>query len=183
MWGITRRTKYGLRALCSLTDTYGKGPQSTGKLATEERIPRLYLLQIMSALKTHGIVNSRGGRNGGFELKRPPGSITLGSIVRVFEGAPVPLKCAGTTDPHACEECAEIQICATRQVMTQLADAVGTLLEHITLADINALAKDGEGSKTEGLRSGWQVHLNAAQSTRGARRPKVGRHWGFSPTN
>lgn len=45
-----------------------------------------FLRKIMQALSRNGIVRSRKGPGGGFMLAKDPGSITVGSIIEIFQG-------------------------------------------------------------------------------------------------
>jgi Rrf2 family protein len=135
---ISKRTKYALRALYSLTRQYGGGPVLIATLAREERIPLKFLEAILLELKTHGIVDSRKGRHGGYRLNRSPAQITIGSVVRVLEGPLAPLPCASETAFRACEECEDAQRCGTRIVMKEVRDAIAAILDGTTLADVVA---------------------------------------------
>ena len=99
---ISKRTKYALRALYSLTRQYGGGPVLIATLAREERIPLKFLEAILLELKTHGFVASRKGRHGGYQLNRSPSQITIGSVVRVV-----------TT---FCTACSPLMICSFEMV-------------------------------------------------------------------
>lgn len=135
---ISKRTKYALRALYSLTRQYGGGPVLIATLAREERIPIKFLEAILLDLKTHGIVDSRKGRHGGYRLNRSPSQITIGGVVRVLEGPLAPLPCASETAFRPCEECEDAQRCGTRIVMKQVRDAIAAILDGTTLADVVA---------------------------------------------
>lgn len=138
---ISKRTKYALRALYSLTRHYGDGegePVLIATVAREEKIPLKFLEAILLELKTHGIVDSRKGRRGGYRLNKPPGEVTIGSIVRVLEGPLAPLPCASETAFRPCEECEDAMRCGTRTVMREVRDAVAAILDSTTLADVVA---------------------------------------------
>jgi Rrf2 family protein len=135
---ISKRTKYALRALYSLSRHYGGEPVLIATLAQEERIPLKFLEAILLELKTHGIVDSRKGRHGGYRLDKPPGEVTIGSIVRVLEGPLAPLPCASETAFRPCEECEDAARCGTRTVMREVRDAIAAILDSTTLADVVA---------------------------------------------
>ncbi len=135
---ISKRTKYALRALYSLTRQYGGGPVLIATLAREERIPLKFLEAILLELKTHGIVDSRKGRHGGYRLNGSPSQITIGRVVRVLEGPLAPLPCASETAFRPCEECEDAQRCGTRIVMKEVRDAIAAILDGTTLADVVA---------------------------------------------
>jgi Rrf2 family protein len=63
-------------------------------LAERGGIPKKFLEHILLMLKSGGIVKSKSGRGGGYELSKPPEQITIGSVVRIIEGPVAPLRCA-----------------------------------------------------------------------------------------
>ncbi|HEX8984955.1 MAG TPA: Rrf2 family transcriptional regulator [Bryobacteraceae bacterium] len=135
---ISKRTKYALRALYALTRQYGGEPVLISTLARDERIPLKFLEAILLELKTHGIVESRKGRRGGYRLRRPPGEVTIGSVVRTLEGPLAPLPCASETAFVPCEECGDVALCGTRMVMREVRDAIAAILDGTTLEDVVA---------------------------------------------
>jgi len=133
---ISKRTKYALRALYALTRQYGGEPVLIATLAREERIPLKFLEAILLELKTHGIVESRKGRRGGYRLRGPPAEVTIGSVVRTLEGPLAPLPCASESAFVPCEECGDVALCGTRMVMREVRDAMAAILDGTTLEDI-----------------------------------------------
>ena len=55
-------------------------------LAEKEHIPQRFLLKIMRSLARAGLVKSHRGADGGFALNKPPGAITLLSVIEAVEG-------------------------------------------------------------------------------------------------
>ena len=70
------KAKYGLRALVALTRDYGRGPVLIADLAASESIPRKFLELILLDLKRKGILQSKKGKGGGYNLSRPPSLIS-----------------------------------------------------------------------------------------------------------
>jgi Rrf2 family protein len=133
---ISKKAKYGLRALYALARRYGAGPVMVRTLAEEEQIPKKFLELILLELKNSGIVASRQGKLGGYLLNKPPQEITLGRVIRIIDGPLAPLPCASETAYHKCEECIDEKTCGTRLVMRQVRDATALILDNTTLADV-----------------------------------------------
>lgn len=133
---ISKRTQYGLKALVALGRQHGAGPVLISSLASEENIPLKFLEGILLDLKGHGLLESKRGKNGGYLLRQPPSSITIGSIIRVMEGPLAPLPCASESAFRPCEECADVGACGTRIIMRQVRDAIAGVLDQATLADV-----------------------------------------------
>jgi Rrf2 family protein len=154
---ISKRTKYALRALYSLARQHGGEPVLIATLAREERIPLKFLEAILLELKTHGIVESRKGRHGGYRLNKAPSEITIGSVVRVLEGPLAPLPCASETAFHPCEECEDAMRCGTRTVMREVRDAIAAILDGTTLADV--VARIDEANKADKPEDGSMYYI------------------------
>ena len=55
-------------------------------LAQTEAVPANFLAQILGKLRTHGLIVSRRGNQGGYTLARPPEEISLHDILMAVEG-------------------------------------------------------------------------------------------------
>jgi Rrf2 family protein len=60
-------------------------------LARSEGIPLKFLEQILLALKNGGLLRSKRGVGGGYQLVAKPTRITLGEVVTIFDGPFDPL--------------------------------------------------------------------------------------------
>jgi len=132
---ISKKTKYGLKALLHLARQYDKGPILIADLAREENIPKKFLEAILLSLKNNGILHSRKGKGGGYYLGRHPSSITFGQAVRIMEGPLAPVPCVSETAYAPCTECQNEQTCGIRLVMKDVRDAIAKILDGTTLAD------------------------------------------------
>lgn len=84
---LSVKSDYAARAVLGLVRrAHLRAPVPVDTLATENGIPAGYLVQILIELKAHRIVRSQRGKEGGYELARPPAEITLGDIVRCVHG-------------------------------------------------------------------------------------------------
>ena len=133
---ISKRTQYGLKAMLALASRYGEGPVLIATLSKQETIPIKFLELILLDLKGGGLLVSKKGPRGGYQLSRPPSTITLGGLIRMMEGPLAPLPCASETAYRPCDECADIESCGTRIIMRQVRDATANVLDGTTLADL-----------------------------------------------
>jgi Rrf2 family protein len=131
---ISKKTKYGLQALFALTRRYGEGPVLIAVLAKGEEIPLKFLESILLDLKGRGIVESKKGPRGGYQLSVAPSKITVGTVIRVLEGPLAPLPCASESAYRPCDECSDVEHCETRILMREVRDAIAGVLDHTTLA-------------------------------------------------
>jgi Rrf2 family protein len=133
---ISKKTQYGLKAVLNLASRYGQGPVLIATISEEEAIPVKFLELILLSLKSHGLLSSKKGKGGGYELTRPPSTITVGSLIRMMEGPLAPLPCASETAFRPCDECPDIESCGIRIIMRQVRDAMASVLDRTTLADL-----------------------------------------------
>jgi Rrf2 family protein len=144
---ISRKTKYALQALGCLADNEAGEPMLIADLAERERIPRKYLEAILVALRKGGVLTSRAGRGGGYQLASPAGEISLARVVAILDGDLAPLPCLADTNPVCCDECDDLETCGTRLVMAEVKRTVTATLEGLTLADIVARARDARARR------------------------------------
>jgi len=135
---MTNKSKYGLKALLVLAQEAGRGPVLVADLADREAIPRKFLETILLELKHRGVVQSRKGRGGGYFLRRKPSEVTFGEVIRVLEGPLAAVPCVSQTAYMKCAECVDEQTCGVRLAMKVVRDATARILDHTTLADVNA---------------------------------------------
>lgn len=130
---LSRKSDYALRALLTLGDRYGQGPISIRELAEQNDVPQRFLEQIMLDMKKVGWVSSIPGRIGGFQLAKSPDEITMGQVVRHFDGVLAPITCVSTT--HY-EPCSQEWKCRFRRVLLEIRNFTAQLMEKATLAKV-----------------------------------------------
>ena len=135
---LSSKTKYGLKALLTLAREHGSGPISVATLAARNEIPKKFLEAILLELNRHDIVGSKKGKTGGYFLRRPPEEITFGQAIRVLEGPLAAVPCVSRTAYRRCDECPDEAICGVRLAMKRVRDATAEILDHTTLAAVNA---------------------------------------------
>lgn len=134
---LSRKSKYGLKALLVLAREAGRGPVLISALADREAIPKKFLEAILLELKRHGLVHSRKGKGGGYFLGRRPAEITFGQVIRVLDGPLAAVPCVSQTAYMRCAECLDEATCGVRLAMKEVRDATAEILDHTTLADVN----------------------------------------------
>ena len=134
---LSRRSKYGLRALLALAEEAGRGPVLVSELSEREAIPKKFLEAILLDLNRHGLVQSKKGKGGGYFLRRPPAEITFGDAVRALEGPLALVPCVSQTAYERCVDCVDEVTCGVRLAMREVRDATAQILDSTTLADVN----------------------------------------------
>ncbi len=133
---ISMKTKYALKALAALAESRDRGALQIAELASSENIPKKFLEAILLTLRNHGVLSSKKGPGGGYSLAVAPSSLTIGKVVRAFEGDLAPVQCLGDSSPAKCAECADMQTCGIRLVMAEVKSAVCSVLDRTSLADM-----------------------------------------------
>ena len=119
---LSKKAEYALRALVAMGREREGTNFSIQDLARDERIPLKFLEQILLALKNGGLLRSKRGVGGGYQLVTHPARITLGEVITLFDGPFDPI-------PGADHE-------ALGQVFTDLRDQVAKWMTEHTVAHI-----------------------------------------------
>jgi Rrf2 family protein len=134
---LTRKSKYGLKALLVLAEEPESGPMPISDLAERQRMPKKFLEAILLELKRAGLLHSKKGKGGGYVLGRKPTEITVGQVIRVLEGPLALTPCVSQTAYRRCEECPDEEGCGVRLAMKEVRDATAHILDNTTLAALN----------------------------------------------
>jgi len=129
---VSRRTDYALRALITLA-AHPDEPLSIRTLARENQIPKRFLEQIMLQLKDQGWVAGTQGRLGGYRLTLSPHHLTVGMVVRFFDGMLAPIGCVSVYHP---ETCPMQETCTFRNLFLQIRNNAAALLDQTPLTAI-----------------------------------------------
>jgi len=133
---ISKKTKYGLKAMLYLARRNDRGPVLIADLSRDERIPKKFLEMILLTLKNSGILQSRKGKGGGYYMGKAPREISVGNVIRTLEGPLAPVPCVSETAYARCGECLDERTCGIRSVMKDVRDAISNVLDKTSLADM-----------------------------------------------
>ena len=134
---LSRKTKYGLKAVLALAHEEGRGPVLVSDLASRDALPKKFLEAILLELKRHGVVQSRKGKGGGYFLRRRSTDVTFGEVIRVLDGPLAAVSCVSQTAYMKCPDCIDEPTCGVRFAMKEVRDATARILDRTTLADVN----------------------------------------------
>ena len=131
---VSMKTDYALRALFTLVEHYNGTPIPIRELARRNDIPKRFLEQIMLALKAQGWVDSIAGMRGGYVLAKNPAKITMGEVVRHFDGILAPISCVSVS---GYKRCSQEPVCRFRRVFFDIRNYVTSVMDHSTLAEVS----------------------------------------------
>ena len=104
-------------------------------LARRNDVPKRFLEHIMLDLKKQGWVASSPGRKGGYILAKDPAEITMGQVVRYFDGILAPIGCVSVTHN---EPCSQSGSCRFRRVLLDIRNMTAQYMDRATLASVYA---------------------------------------------
>ena len=105
---LSTRSRYGARILVDLARHTDQGPVQIGEISKRQDISVKYLEQLIRPLKQASMVTSVRGPKGGHLLAKKPEEISLGQIVRLFEGQSELVECI--SNPRLCKMSDECQV-------------------------------------------------------------------------
>ncbi len=132
---ISKKTKYGLKALSHIARQEGK-MVSIARIAQSENIPHKFLESILLQLRKSGFLGSKKGQGGGYYLLKDPSDIRMVDIMRVLEGPIAPVACVSLYYYEKCDDCPEESTCSINRFMIRVRDANLGVFRNTTLADL-----------------------------------------------
>lgn len=132
---LSKKTKYGLKALSYIAKKQCNNPVSISEIAKSENISQKYLESILLSLKKAGVLSSKKGKSGGYYLLKTPSDIAMSKIIRTLEGPIAMLPCVSLNFYEKCDDCPDENTCAAHKLMIQVRDSTLKILENTTLAD------------------------------------------------
>jgi len=122
-----------LRAIFELALRDGSGPVRAVDIAEAQAVPHRFLEVILNQLKQAGFVDSRRGAAGGYGLARSPKDLTLGEVIRFFEGPLQPVTCV---TGHAEDKCPLYGDCVFLEVWAEAEKAMSEVFDRATFQDL-----------------------------------------------
>lgn len=131
MLRLSTRGRYGVRAMFEIAKSYPSEPVTIKEISERQDISVAYLEQILNRLRKAGLIKSIKGPGGGYVLSRKPGNISIGEILREFEG---PVAIASCLDPK--KGCVRVDICVAYLLWRSLGERIEAFLNTFTLEDL-----------------------------------------------
>lgn len=128
---LSTRARYGTRALLDLALHRGNEPVQLKDIALRQNISLHYLEHLIAPLIGAGIVGSTRGARGGVYLIKHPQEIKLSEVIQLLEGSIAPVECVD--NPGICNRS---DSCATRDVWSEMKNAIDGVLSSTTLQDL-----------------------------------------------
>jgi Rrf2 family protein len=133
---LSKKTKYGLKALTYLASQTNREPVQISEIAENENISQKFLESILLTLRNTGFVGSKKGKGGGYYLLKDPSEIPMTTVIRVLEGPIAMVPCVSLNFYEKCDDCPDENKCSVHKLMLQVRDGVLEVYRKNTLADL-----------------------------------------------
>ena len=133
---LSKKTKYGLKALIYIAKQGGLEPVLISDISEKENIPKKFLEAILLDLKKFGILGSKKGKGGGYYLLKDPQIVTMATLIRVLDGPIAMLPCVSLNYYEPCDDCPDEKVCTLNHFMAEVRDNTLSLLQKKTLHDL-----------------------------------------------
>jgi Rrf2 family protein len=130
---VTAKADYAVRAVIELAGSSQRAPRKVDEVAQAQSIPVSFLENILTQLRSSGIVRSQRGPEGGYWLARPADEVTLADIIRAVEG---PLVGVRGERPDEVEYVGSAE--SLREVWVAVRASLRKVLERVTVAEVAA---------------------------------------------
>ncbi len=129
---LSTRARYALRLMLEVARHSASGETvSLAAVAARTGLSHGYLEQLAQLLRNARLLRGRCGKQGGYQLARPPAAITLRGIVEAVIGPINLVECVG--EPRSC---LASDYCECRPVYRLVNRAVTEALEQFSLQDM-----------------------------------------------
>ena len=139
MLRLSTKGRYASRMLVYLALNARDRPANTQEIANAEGISKDYVEQILTRLRTAGVITSHRGIKGGFSIAKDPAKITVKEIVELTEGEI-------SIAPCLKGDCSRSTHCATQVVWDAANKAIEETLASFTVQDLCKMSKENSDS-------------------------------------
>jgi Rrf2 family protein len=149
---VTAKADYAVRAVIELAGSGPQAPRKVEDVARAQSIPVSFLENILTQLRSTGIVRSQRGPEGGYWLAQPANEVNLAQIIRAVEG---PLVGIRGQRPEELEYAGSAE--ALQTVWIALRANLRKVLEHVTVADVAAGKLPADVRQLTRQEEAWQT--------------------------
>lgn len=130
---LSTKSRYAAEAMLYIALNDGNNPINLSQIASATGISEHYLAQIAFRLRKAGLLKTRRGTSGGFNLAVPAEQITIGKIMDAMEDSVVPVFCVDHLSQ--CESKTRDN-CVTRSLWVSVAEEISSIVDSLSLAEL-----------------------------------------------
>lgn len=138
---LSTKSRYGLRALFDMAYHSGTLPAQIKDISRRQAISPRYLEQIFQDLKKAGLLKSKRGPQGGYQLAKKPHEITVREIIHAAEGEMALVDCTKEDGRAPKKKCDFDNQCVTQKIWSEATRQLNSYFESVTLKDLCEEAK------------------------------------------
>jgi Rrf2 family protein len=151
---ITAKADYAVRAAVELAAAEkSEKPVKGEALAKLQGIPQNFLENILTELRRAGIIRTRRGADGGYQLAKPADEITVADVLRAVEG---PLAAVQGIRPDQLSYSGAAE--RLPEVWVALRASLRDVLEHVTIEDIAKGRLPPVVKERSRTKDAWRAH-------------------------
>ena len=141
MLKLSKKTDYGLIAVRHLARCEAGESCSASDIAAIYSISLPLLAKVLQRLAREGLVTSRHGSGGGYQLARDPKEITAFEVIDAIDG---PMQITSCSTSHG--ECGQSSTCTVRAPLRRVNESIMQVLRNVT---ISQMSDDSAGALVE----------------------------------
>jgi Rrf2 family protein len=150
---VTAKADYAVRAVIELAGSSQQSPRKVDEVARAQEIPVSFLENILTQLRSAGVVRSQRGPEGGYWLARPADEVSLAQVIRAVEG---PLVGVRGQRPEEVEYAGSAS--SLREVWVAVRANLRNVLERVTVADVAGAKLPAEVLELTHAEEAWEAH-------------------------
>ena len=129
---VSTKGRYALRVMIDLAEHQAEGYVPLKEIAARQEISEKYLEAILKGLVRERFLIGLRGKGGGYKLSMSPDQYTVGSIIRVTEGALVPVACLEKPSKPCDRACQ----CRTLPMWKEFDKVINAFFDSYTITDL-----------------------------------------------
>ncbi len=133
---LSKKTKYGIKALTCIARQEKGTMLQIAAIAEKENISHKFLESILLTLRKTGVLGAKKGKGGGYYLLKNAVEVKMTDVIRTLEGPIAMVPCVSLNFYEKCDDCPDENACAVHKLMIQVRDNTLDVLRNTTLADL-----------------------------------------------
>lgn len=133
---LSKKTKYGLKALTFIARRTDNKLVPIAMIAKNENISQKFLESILLTLRKSGFLGSKKGKGGGYYLLKDPKDIKMSSVMRILEGPIAMVSCVSLNFYEKCDDCPDEKACSVYNLMIEIRDSNLKIYNNKSLSDL-----------------------------------------------
>lgn len=132
---FSAQEEYGLRCLIQIARKGDKESMTIPEISKLEGLTTTHAAKLLMILRKEGFITSVRGQSGGYSLARSPGEIKVSDVLHSLGGRLYDAEFCGKHS-GALDICTHAVDCSVRSLWQVIQQAVDSVVEHLTIADM-----------------------------------------------